>query len=206
MNQREVKVIDRKTAFDAYFRIDRYRLQHSLFQGGLGQEVVREVFERGHVAAVLPVDPVADRVVLIEQFRPGAFAAGWEPWLVECVAGIIEQGETAADVATREAREEADCRITALVPIMRFLTSPGACSETVQLFCGRIDTRGIGGIHGLPSEGENILVHVISVYEALRRLEQGLIVNAKTVIALQWLALHYQDLKTRWGCNSSGAG
>ena len=199
MTEFEVKINDRKTVFDGHFRIDRYCVQHSLFQGGLGREVVRDVFERGHVTAVLLVDATTDQVVLVEQFRPGALAAGWEPWLLECVAGIIEPDESTADVAIRESREETGCEVAALIPIMRFLTSPGASSETVQLFCGRVDARTAGGIHGLAAEGEDILVHVISVDEALRKLEDGAIVNAKTVIALQWLALHYSELKAQWG-------
>ncbi len=194
----DVDLIGREVVYDGCFRLDRYRLRHRRFAGGVGPVVTREILERGRVAAVLPVDPVRDRVVLIEQFRPGAWAAGREPWLLECVAGIIEPGETPEGVARREAHEEAGCVVTDLVPIASFLTSPGATTETVRLFCGRVDSEGAGGLHGLAAEGEDIRATVASVEEAVALLDEGRIVNAKTIIALQWLARHYPSLKARW--------
>ena len=194
----DVRLIDRGTAFDGYFRVDRYRLRHRLFRGGMSRELVREVFERGHVAAVLPVDPHRDRVVLIEQFRIGPYVMGWDPWLLEGVAGIIEKGESPEEVCRREAREEAGCAITALVPIARYFSSPGALSEVVNLYCGRTDSCDLGGVHGLQEEGEDIKVHVMPIDEALGMLKAGCIVNGKTIIALQWLALHYERIKEEW--------
>lgn len=197
-SDRKVDLLEKRTVFDGYFRIDRFRLRHSLHDGGMSEPLDREVFERGRVAAVLPVDPVRDEVVLIEQFRIGPYAAGWNPWLLEGVAGIIEEGETAENVARREAMEEAGCEITDLVPMIRYLSSPGACTETVDLFCGRVDSSRAGGIHGLDQEGEDIRVMVYSVEAALALLGAGKIVNGKTIIALQWLALHYERVKSRW--------
>ena len=194
----DVEIIEKATVFVGYGRIDRYRLRHRQHAGGLGPELTREVLERGHVAAVLPIDPERDLVVLIEQFRPGAFAAGIEPWLLECVAGIIEDGESAEAMARREAREEAGCEVLDLVPMHRIITSPGACSETVQLFAGRVDAGGVGGVHGLAHEGEDILVRTFSVDEALALLDEGRVTNAKSIIALHWLARHYPALKARW--------
>ncbi len=199
MEPRRVDLIGRETAFQGYFRIDRYRLRHEQYAGGLGPAVVREVFERGQVAAVLPVDPVARRVVLIEQFRAGAYARGWHPWLLECVAGIIEPGESPEAVCRREAGEEAGCLIHDLVPVgVPFLTSPGACTETVSLYCARVDSAELGGIHGLDDEGEDIRVSTWALDDALALLGQGRIVNAKTIIALQWLALNHEALMARW--------
>ena len=194
----DVELIGREVVHDGYFRLDRYRLRHRQFAGGFGPGLTREILERGRVAAVLPVDPVRDRVVLIEQFRPGAWAAGREPWLLECVAGVMEPGETPEALARREALEEAGCVVTDLVPIATFLTSPGATTETVRLFCGRVDSEGVGGLHGLAEEGEDIRVAVMPVEDAVALLDEGRIVNAKTIIALQWIARHYPSLKTRW--------
>lgn len=198
MNEKDVEVIEKETVYSGYFRIDRYRLRYSLHEGGMSGEAVREVFERGQVAALLMVDPDRDCVVLIEQFRPGPFAAGDPPWLIETVAGIIEGDESAEQMAKREAMEEANCEVRDLFPIMRFFTSPGACTESVTLFCGRVDSSAAGGVHGLDEEHEDIRVMVVSVDEALSLLREGRIVNAKTIIALQWLAANYEDLKSRW--------
>jgi ADP-ribose pyrophosphatase len=196
--ERVVEVIDKRTVFEGHFQIERYRLRHTLHAGGMSEPLSRELFERGQVAAVLPVDPLRDEVILIEQFRLGPYAVGWDPWLLEGVAGIIEDGESAEDVARRETLEEAGREVTDLVPVMHYISSPGACSETVALYCGRVDASGAGGVHGLADEGEDIKVMVYPVAEAIGLLDSGRIVNAKTIIALQWLALNYADLKRRW--------
>jgi len=194
----DVEQISREVVYDGFFRLDRYRLRHRQFAGGFGPVLTREILERGRVAAVLPVDPERDRVVLIEQFRPGAWAADWEPWLPACVAGVIEPGATQEAMARREALEERGCTVTDLIPIAAFLTSPGATTETVRMFCGRVDSNGVGGLHGLAEEGEDIRVSVVPIEDAVALLDAGRIVNAKAIIALQWIARHYDALKARW--------
>lgn len=197
-SRRRVDVRRKDAVFDGYFRVDRYALTHALHDGGQSAELVREVFERGHVAALLPVDPWRREVVLIEQFRPGAMAAGWDPWLLECVAGIIEAGEEPEGVAVRECQEETGLATDRVELLCKYLTSPGACSETVHLFAGRVDASAAGGTHGLASEGEDIRVQPFSIDEALGRLRDGAIVNSKTIIALQWLEMHMDALIARW--------
>lgn len=198
MDRNRVELMEKQAAFAGYFHIHRLRVRFPLFAGGMSREVVREVLERGRVAAVLLTDPDRDAVVLIEQFRPGPYAAGDEPWMIEIVAGVIEDDESAEEMTRREAREEADCEIEDLFPVMTFFTSPGASTEKVTLFCARVDSSNAGGIHGLAEEGEDIRVLVMSVDEAIALLNQGRIANAKTIIALQWLAAHYQSVKKRW--------
>ncbi|MCK5276477.1 MAG: ADP-ribose diphosphatase [Alphaproteobacteria bacterium] len=198
MTRDDVDILDTETVWKGFFRMDRLRLRHRLFGGGWGQPITREVFERGHAAALLPYDPVRDEVVLIEQFRTGALTAGAEPWLVEIVAGIIEDGETAEDVVRRETVEEAGCEVTDIVPIMDVFTTPGGSSERIAIFCGRVDARGIGGIHGLAGEGEDIRVFTESLDEALARLANGDITNIIAVAALQWLALNREKLRREW--------
>ena len=193
-----IDIVERTTPFHGYFRVDRYRLRHRKFEGGWTEVIQREVFERGHAVAVLPYDPARDAVVLIEQFRAGALAAGREPWLVEVVAGIIDPGETAEQVARREAVEEAGCELGELEPIGEFLLSPGACSETLAMYCGRADSEGLGGVHGLDQEGEDIRVLVLPFAEAMALLEQRRIDNLNAVAALQWLALNRERLRARW--------
>jgi ADP-ribose pyrophosphatase len=138
-------------------------------------------------------------VVLIEQFRIGAYAAGVEPWLIEVVAGIIDRDDTPVAVVRREAVEEAGREIQDLVPIGTFLMTPGASSETLAMFCGRIDSEGAGGLHGLAHEGEDIRSFVVPADEALPMVMASPCPNANTVIALQWLLLNRADLKRRWG-------
>jgi len=198
MTRDDVEIFETKTLWKGFFRIDRLRLRHRLFAGGWGHEITREVFERGHAAALLPYDPLRDEVVLIEQFRVGALTAGAEPWMVEIVAGIIEEGETAEEVVRRETVEEAGCEVTDVVPVMDVFTTPGGSSERIAIFVGRVDAQGVGGIHGLADEGEDIRVFTESLDAALRRMADGGITNIIAVAALQWLALNRGNLRRDW--------
>ena len=193
-----VELLDKSERYSGFFRINCYRLRHRLFAGGWSGAIEREVFERGHAVGVLPYDPVADSVVLIEQFRIGALVAGMSPWLIEVVAGIAEEGEAPEEVARRETREEAGLEIQALMPMCRYLVSPGGSSESVRLYCGRVDSRGAGGIHGLAEEHEDIRVDRLPYGEAMHLLEEGLVTNSVGLIALQWLALHRDRVRAAW--------
>ena len=199
MDRSDVEILAKDIVYDGYFRIDRYRLRHRRHEGGWTGEITREVFERGHVAAVLPYDPERDAVVLIEQFRIGAWAAEKPCWLTEIVAGVVDDGERAEAVARREMEEETGCPVTALEPIGSYLSSPGGASESVALFVGRVDSRKAGGIHGLPDENEDIKVLARPWSEVEAELKAGLFTNAATLIALQWLALNRDALRRRWG-------
>lgn len=198
MNADDVRVLACDTVFQGYFRVDRYRLKHRRHDGGWTEELTREVFERGHAVGVLPYDPLRDEVVLIEQFRVGAHAAGWMPWQLEVVAGIIDKGETAEEVARRESLEEAGLTLLELAPISDFLVSQGAVSETVRLFCGRVDATGAGGIHGLEHEGEDIKVVVVPFAELPALLAENKVTNATGLVALQWLLLNRDALRGHW--------
>ncbi|MEA2849675.1 MAG: ADP-ribose pyrophosphatase, partial [Rhodospirillaceae bacterium] len=172
--------------------------RHTLHNGGMSNVISREVFERGQAGAVLLYDPRRDEVVLIRQFRAGAYVAGRHPWTWEIVAGIIEHDESPEELIRREAIEEAGLQIRDVIPMHDVVVSPGACSETCASFLGRVDTTNAGGIHGLESEGENILVKVLPFAEARAMLDRDEIGNALGVIALQWLALHRDEVRARW--------
>ena len=193
-----VELLGKSQRYSGFFRINGYRLRHRLFAGGWSGVIEREVFERGHAVGVLPYDPVADSIVLIEQFRIGALIAGMSPWLIEVVAGIIEEGEAPEEVARRETLEEAGLEIRALMPMCRYLVSPGGSSESVLLYCGRVDSRGAGGIHGLAEEHEDIRVDRVAYEEAMHLLEEGRVTNSVSLIALQWLALHRDRVRAAW--------
>lgn len=196
---RQVEVLERERVYDGYFKIDRVRLRHEQFRGGLGAPVVREVADRGHAVAVMLYDPDRDAAVMIEQFRPGAYAAGWAAWLLEVVAGIIEDGETPEEVARRECREEAGVTVGDLVRGPSYLVSPGVLTESITLYCARVDSTACGGIHGCDGEGEDIRVIVLPVERLAELLEQNRLANATTLIAVQWLLLNRKRLRALWG-------
>jgi len=194
----DLEIISSQTTFKGYFRIDEYVLRHGRFDGGWTAPMKREVFERGHAAALLPYDPELDRFVLCQQFRVGAYAAGVDPWQIECVAGIIEEGETPEDVARRESEEEAGCTVGDLIPIQKYLVSPGGASETAVLYLGRVSAANAGGIFGLESESEHIRVFTASADELRGLLDQGKLCNAVTLIAAQWFFLNRDRVRALW--------
>jgi ADP-ribose pyrophosphatase len=194
----DVQILQRERLFKNYLAIDRCVLRHRLHAGGMSAPISRDVIARGPAVGVLLLDPARDRVILVEQFRIGALCAGMNPWVIEIVAGVVEPGEDPRDVARRESREEAGAEVDALIPIARHLASPGITDETVETFLGRVDSDGLGGIHGLAEEGEDIRVVAMTVDEALVACSDGRIANAMTLIALQWLALNRRTLEARW--------
>ncbi|VEB89240.1 ADP-ribose pyrophosphatase [Citrobacter koseri] len=120
-----------------FFSLDLYRFRHRLFNGEMSGEVKREIFERGHAAVLLPFDPERDEIVLVEQIRIAAYDTSETPWLLEMVAGMIEEGETVEEVARREAMEEAGLEVKRTKPVMSYLASPGGTSERLFYFSGR---------------------------------------------------------------------
>lgn len=194
----DVEILERRTAFQGFFRLDVVRLRHRLFAGGWSEPMQRELFVRRPAVVMLPYDPQRDQVVMIEQFRPGAIDMPYSPWLLELVAGIMEDGEAPEDVAMREAAEEAGLEVQALEFVHRYQVSPGANTEEVLIFCGLVDAGSAGGLHGLAEEHEDIRVHVWDWSTVATALEQGEIRNAASLIALQWLALHRDGLRSRW--------
>ena len=195
---RKVDVIEKTTVFQGYYRVDSYRLRHSLYRGGMGAEISREVLERGHAVLVLPYDPVRDEVVLIEQFRIGPFARGDQPWSLEVVAGIIEDGEELEDVVRREAMEEASIELSHITHALDCYASPGAVTEQISIYCARTDASLAGGIHGVEAEGEDIKVIVMPFGEVMKALDDGRINAGPAIIAVQWLALHRDEIRLRW--------
>ena len=188
-SKNDVEIIARETLYRGFFSLDLYRFRHRLFNGEMSGEVKREIFERGHAAVLLPFDPERDEIVLVEQIRIAAYDTSETPWLLEMVAGMIEEGETV---------EEAGLEVKRTKPVMSYLASPGGTSERLSILVGEVDATTANGIHGLADENEDIRVHVVSREQAYQWVEEGKIDNAASVIALQWLQLHYQELKHEW--------
>ena len=194
----DVEIIARETLYSGFFSMELYRFRHRLFNGEMSGEIRREIFERGHAAVLLPFDPVRDEVVLVEQIRIAAYDVSESPWLLEMVAGMIEEGESVEDVARREALEEAGLVVGRTKPVLSYLASPGGTTERSSIMVGEVDATTAEGIHGLADENEDIRVHVVSREQAYQWVEEGKIDNAASVIALQWLQLHYQTLRNEW--------
>ncbi|MBE3874959.1 ADP-ribose diphosphatase [Vibrio parahaemolyticus] len=195
---RDVEIISKESVFEGFFKMVKYRFKHKLFAGGWSDVVEREMFERGHAAAMLPYDPKTDQVVIIEQFRIGALEHE-HPWQLEIVAGMIDRDESAEEVIRREAEEEAGITVGRVASVTSYYPSSGGCSEKLDVFVGEVDASKAHGIHGLDYEDEDIRVHVLSREQAYQWVKDGIFENGASIIALQWLQLNHQELRSQWG-------
>ncbi len=190
MNTKELKIIDQKSLHQGFLSISRYTLQHSLYKGGMSETIVREVLERGHAVAVLLHDPNRDEIVLVEEFRIGAIHSE-SAWLCGPVAGMIEPGEKAEDVARREALEESGSTVEELQYIGKYYNSAGGSTETTSIFYAQIDASGVEGVHGVEGEHEDIRVVKLSSSEFRKLLTKDVTHTASTMIAGFWFLNNY---------------
>jgi len=196
----DVEIIEATKGFERFLRMDVIRFRHRRFSGEWSTPQTHDVLRRGQAAGIVLYDPDRDTAVLIEQFRLPALLARASPWQIEVVAGLVDAGETPQTVAIRETREESGLALEGeLVPIQRYLPSPGASDESVFLFCARIDSILATGVHGVPDEGEDIRVVVKTVAEVEGLLDAGRIENGHTLVAIYWLLRHRGRLRDLWG-------
>jgi ADP-ribose pyrophosphatase len=199
----DVEVSSDQRVWDGRFPLDVVRFRHRRFDGDWSGLKTWEVWRRGRAAAVLPYDPVADAVVLIEQFRLPALAAGLHPVLVELPAGLCDDGETPETTARRETVEEMGLQVGALQRIGGFLLTAGGSDETCELYVGRVqappaDADGIAGHAGMASEHEDIRVRVWPAAKAIEAALGGQFTNSVAAIGLLWLAARHAALREEW--------
>ncbi len=199
----DVELGETERVWDGRFPLDRVRFRHRRFDGALSATRTWEVWRRGRAAALLPYDPAQDAVVLIEQFRLPALAAGLDPVLVEVPAGLCDAGETAEVTIRREAEEEIGLTPTRLVRITDVLLTPGGSDELCTLFAGEVAAPpagpdGIVGHAGHPTEHEDIRVRVWPAARAIEAVLAGRVPNSVAAIALLWLHARREQLRAEW--------
>ncbi len=211
----DVDVQKDEVVYDGFFKMHALTLKHKLFGGGWSNTIRREVFHRGEACAAVLYDPERDLIALVEQFRIGALVSGalvsgalepgelepgeleseHSPWCLEVVAGMIEEGESPEGVIRRELQEEAGVTEAELIPITRYYSTPGGCSELIHLYCALCDLSEVGGIHGLEDETEDILVQVFQADEIFAVMLDSRMNNAATLLGLQWLQINRKSLE-----------
>lgn len=199
----DVVIESEQRAWNGRFPLDLVRFRHRRFDGAMSATRTWELWRRGRAAAVLPYDSVRDLVVLIEQFRLPALAAGVEPVLVELPAGLCDPGETADTTARREMREEMNLAVDRLERVGGFLLTAGGADELCEIFVGRVQAPpaqadGIAGHAGLAAENEDIRVRVWPADRAIEAALAGHMTNAVTTIGLLWLAARRDRLQQEW--------
>ena len=189
--------------WDGRFPLDVVRFRHRRFDGAQSGLRTWELWRRGRAAAVLPYDPDRDVVVLIEQYRLPALAAGVDPVLVELPAGLCDDGETPEQTARREMLEEMALPVTTLHHIGGFLLTPGGADEICETYLGHVvappaDADGIVGHAGLAAEDEDIRTRVWPATQAIEMALAGRFTNVVTTLGLLWLAARRDAMRTAW--------
>ncbi|MBI0005655.1 ADP-ribose diphosphatase [Gilliamella sp. W8126] len=198
-NKKDVFNLTKRILYKGFFSLFEYRFQYRKFDGSVSEMVSREILERGHAVVLLAYDDKRDEVVLIEQIRIAAIDTQASPWILELIAGMMDHdNESTEEVARREAMEEAGIVIGKCKPIISYLASPGGLTEQLHILVGQVDSSTAKGVHGLAEENEDIKVHVVSREQAYKWVEEGVINNAASIIALQWLQLNHLTLKNEW--------
>lgn len=185
-----VEVTDHQFKHQGFMDFSIMRLRHERFDGGMTPVIERDICHRGHAVAIVLYDPVADMLVMVEQFRIGAYAAGANPWLLEFVAGMVKPGEDPAEVAVREAMEEAACTPRDVRLVYTMMPSPGGSTEIVEIYAGLVDSTGLGGIHGVADEVEDIRVHLVPADIAIALMDKNRVASGFTLLGLSWFARH----------------
>ena len=190
-------VLADEVVWDGRFPLQRVRFRYTRFDGTPSGELTWELWRRGRGVAMLPYDPEADAVALIEQFRLPALAAGIGPVMTECPAGLLEPGEDPERAARREIEEETGLRSGRLEPIGRYMLMQGGCDELMFYYAAqvRLASPGAGGSHGLAAEHEDTRVVVLPAAEALALLDANRIENVSAALCLHWLRQNRERLR-----------
>jgi ADP-ribose pyrophosphatase len=195
----EVELVNTEVLAERHFRYELLTLRTETFAGTLSEPFTREALRTGTAVAVLLYDPAAHQLIMIDQFRIAAYLNNLpSAWILECVAGLVDPGETSEAAARRETKEETGCEVGRMEYVGAYLSSPGISDEMVTLYVGEADVARAGGVHGHEDEGEDIRTIVFSVDEALAAMDRGAVVNVMAQVALLWFARHGDALRQRW--------
>lgn len=191
----KVEIIARTSLYDSWIKLTNLKLG---FKSSRGEDMVieREIHDHGSAACILPVDRQRRLALLVRQVRaPLVYNGEKDPMLLEVAAGLIDEGEEAAQTALREGEEELGYRLHDPTHVTTFYSSPGSLTERVEAYIasyGLYDKVSEGG--GLAHEGEDVIVEEIALDELGEAVLQGKIRDAKTIILIQHLMLAEPEL------------
>ena len=192
--KKNLNIIEKKTLYSGFFKLHEFTFKHKKHDGSWSNLLTREVFGGGHVATVLPYDPITKKIILIDQFRNGLVEKKDGQIIKEIVAGYIDQDENPEDAAIRECKEETGCTVKKLDKIFSYFPAPGSSQSYWHLFFAEVKSFEGDRIVGQKDEGEDILVRSYHIDQVKKMLNEGKFINAVTIIALQWFYLNYKNI------------
>lgn len=186
--QDTVRIIDTITLSDNGYILKKYVVDY-LRCDGTRQRLEREVYDRGNGAVILLYNRQKNSVILIRQFRLPVYVNGHDGFLIEAAAGLLEDLDPVSRIKA-EAEEETGFRITDVEKVFEAFMSPGSVTEKLYFFIAEYqdnNRQSDGG--GLPEEGEDVEVLEMPFPQALAAIRSGEIIDGKTIMLLQHLAL-----------------
>ncbi len=187
---KKVVIHSKSRVFDGFFKIDEAYVSYERFDGQMSSKVRFLSFERGDSVAAIIFNKDAPKVILVEQFKYPTYAKG-PGWIVETVAGILEEGETPEAAVRREILEEVGYEVEKLEHMYTFYVSPGGSSERIILYYAEVSDVGkVSAGGGVAGEHENIRTVELSIDELEASLAAGRIQDAKTIVGIMWLQRH----------------
>lgn len=193
-------VLSDEVVWDGRFPLQRVRFRHCRFDGAESGILTWDLARRGGSVAILPWDPWTSRVALIEQFRLPALAAGMDPVMTECTAGMLESDEDPLEAARRELAEETGLAADRMARVGHYIINQGFCDEAITLYIGRtrLPEPGHAGNHGLHSEHEDIRLLVLDADDAIAMLDDNRMANAIGALCLAQFARRRAALLKDW--------
>jgi nudix-type nucleoside diphosphatase (YffH/AdpP family) len=184
-----VRIVDVQVLSDDWYVLKKTTFDY-MRRDNTWQRQSRETYDRGNGAVVLMVDLVEEKVVLTRQFRLPVFVNGHDGMLIEAPAGLLDE-ESPEQRILQEAEEETGYRVYAVRPVFEAYMSPGSVTEKLHFFVAEYDaTSKVTSGGGVPEEGEDIEVLELSFARALDMIASGEIQDGKTIMLLQYAALH----------------
>ncbi|ALB53977.1 GDP-mannose pyrophosphatase YffH [Cronobacter universalis NCTC 9529] len=185
----KVRIVETQTLSDDWYLLKKYTFDYQR-RDGQWQRQSREAYDRGNGATILLYNRAERCVILTRQFRLPVFLNGYDGLLTETAAGLLDE----ADPETRiraEAEEETGYLVDNVEKVFEAYMSPGSVTEKLYFFTGEYDpARRSGAGGGVAEEGEDIEVVKMPIDDALRAVRDGEIVDAKTIMLLQYAALN----------------
>lgn len=186
-----MRILEAKLLSDDWATLTKYTIDYRR-RDGVHETLLRQVYDRGNGACILPYDPDRGTVLLVRQFRMPVWveSGGRASELIEACAGLLDDLDP-EEAIRREAEEELGYRLGPITRILDAYMSPGSVSERIVFFTARYspaDRIFAGG--GKIEEGEDIEVLEPTLDEALAMVRDGTIADGKTIMLLWYVKLH----------------
>ena len=190
----------KRSVYKGFFSVEEHDLTYQKFNKEQSNVVTRSTLVSSDAVIVLPYDPVNDRILLIEQFRSGPYVKGDKhPWVLEPIAGLIDEGETPESAGIREAEEEAHLEIKRLELVARSYPSPGISTEFFHQYIGIVELLDSSDlIAGLSSENEDIRSHIFEYEQFFEMIERGKVNVGPLILLGLWLSKNRTRLRKKY--------